>query len=220
MRGGGSRRSADADEIVRYPLLHELAALAWVANLAALELHVPQWTVSGGVRNLPNRLVFDLDPGPGATIVDCCRIAGRLHDVLIADGLVPVATTSGSKVLQIHAGISTSSAQAPSAYAKAIAAAFERETSQQVTVTMARARRENKVLIDWSQNNIAKTTISPYSLRGCDEPTVATPVTWEEVRSCRTPQQLTFSADEVVDRASDLGDLFAPVEQILMPLPD
>ncbi|MDX8053846.1 DNA ligase D [Lentzea sp. BCCO 10_0798] len=89
LRGRGSRRSADADEIVRYPLIHELAALVWAANLAALELHVPQWTVSDGARDLPNRLVFDLDPGPGTTIVDCCRVAERLHEVLVADGLTP-----------------------------------------------------------------------------------------------------------------------------------
>ncbi len=113
---------------MRYPVLDELAALVWAGNLAALELHVPQWTVSDGVPNPPDRLVFDLDPGPGTTIVDCCRVAERLYDVLVADGLVPVATTSGSKGLQVYAGIEPASAQGPSAYAKAVAAAFERET--------------------------------------------------------------------------------------------
>ncbi|MFI6100860.1 DNA ligase D [Lentzea sp. NPDC051213] len=213
LRGGGSRRRADADEIVRYPLLEELAALVWAANLAALELHVPQWTVSDGTPNLPDRLVFDLDPGPGTTIVDCCRVAERLHQVLVADGLMPVATTSGSKGLQIYAGIEVNSAQAPSNYAKAIAAALGREAPEQITANMAKSRREGKVLIDWSQNSTAKTTISPYSLRGRDEPTVATPVTWTEIRNCRKPEQLRFTADEVLDRASDLGDLFARVEQ-------
>ncbi|MGW6936868.1 DNA ligase D [Lentzea sp. NPDC054927] len=220
LRGGGSRRGADADEVVRYPLLHELAALVWAANLAALELHVPQWTVSNGTRDLPNRLVFDLDPGPGTTIVDCCRVAERLHEVLVAHELVPVATTSGSKGMQVYTGIETSSAQGPSAYAKTIAVAFERETPQLVTATMAKARREGKVFIDWSQNNAAKTTISPYSLRGRDEPTVATPVTWDEVRSCHKPEQLTFTADDVLDRISDIGDLFAPIGLNRAPLPE
>ncbi|WP_285640737.1 DNA ligase D [Lentzea sp. NBRC 102530] len=213
LRGGGSRRAADVDEVVRYPLLEELAALVWAANLAALELHVPQWTVRDGTRGAPDRLVFDLDPGPGTTVVDCCRVAERLHEVLVGDGLVPVATTSGSKGLQVYAGIEPAPANGPAAYAKAVATAFERETPELVTATMAKARRDGRVFIDWSQNNPAKTTISPYSLRGRDEPTVATPVTWDEVRGCRGPEQLTFVADDVVARVSELGDLFAPVEE-------
>ncbi|KJK48680.1 ATP-dependent DNA ligase [Lentzea aerocolonigenes] len=219
LRSGGSRRGVDADEIVRYPLIHELAALVWAANLAALELHVPQWTVTEGARNPPDRLVFDLDPGPGTTIVHCCRVAERLYEVLTADGLLPVATTSGSKGLQVYAGIETTSPQAPSAYAKAIAVAFEQDTPKEVTATMAKARREGRVFIDWSQNNPAKTTIAPYSLRGRDEPTVATPVTWDEVRTCRRPEQLTFTADEVLERVSGVGDLFVPVDQDKAPLP-
>nr|WP_308436369.1 hypothetical protein [Lentzea cavernae] len=111
LRGGGSRRGADTDEIVRYPLLEELAALVWVANLAALELHVPQWTVSNGVQSPPDRLVFDLDPGPGTTVVDCCRVAERLYEVLVAEGLAPVATTSGSKGIQVYAGVEMTSTQ-------------------------------------------------------------------------------------------------------------
>ncbi|WP_198680823.1 DNA ligase D [Lentzea terrae] len=218
LRGGGSRKGGD--EIVRYPLLHELAALVWAANLAALELHVPQWTVENGIRNTPDRLVFDLDPGPGTTIVDCCRVAERLHDVLTANGLVPVATTSGSKGLQIYAGIETTSTPAPSNYAKAIATAFERETPEQVTATMSKARREGRIFIDWSQNNPAKTTISPYSLRGRDEPTVATPVTWDEVRACRDPERLVFTLDEVLDRVTELGDLFAPTRTEVARLGD
>jgi bifunctional non-homologous end joining protein LigD len=166
-----------------------------------------------------NRLVFDLDPGPGTTIVDCCRVAERLHEVLIADGLTPVATTSGSKGMQIYAGIEVTNAHTPSTYAKTIAAAFERQTPHQVTAMMAKARREGKVFIDWSQNNPAKTTITPYSLRGREEPTVATPVTWEEVRTCSHPQQLKFTADEVTDRVADLGDLLAPVDQDRALLP-
>nr|WP_197288114.1 hypothetical protein [Nocardia sp. NRRL S-836] len=102
LRGGGSRRGAD--EVVNYPLLTELAALVWAANLAALELHVPQWTVADGARNPPDRLVFDLDPGPGTTVVHCCRVAERLHDVLAADGPDPVATTSGRRACRSTRG--------------------------------------------------------------------------------------------------------------------
>ncbi|WP_406602063.1 non-homologous end-joining DNA ligase LigD [Lentzea kristufekii] len=121
--------------------------------------------------------------------------------------------------MQIYAGIEVTNAQTPSTYAKAAAAAFERQTPHQVTATMAKSRREGKVFIDWSQNNPAKTTITPYSLRGREEPTVATPLTWEEVRSCSHPKQLTFTADEVADRVADLGDLLAPVEQDRALLP-
>jgi bifunctional non-homologous end joining protein LigD len=130
-----------------------------------------------------------------------------------------VATTSGSKGLQVYAGIETASTEAPSTYAKTIAVAFERETPREVTATMAKARREGRVFIDWSQNNPAKTTITPYSLRGRDEPTVATPVTWDEVRACRRPEQLTFTADEVLERVPEIGDLFAWVEQDKAPFP-
>lgn len=193
----------------------------WAANLAALELHVPQWTVEDrAARGVPDRLVFDLDPGPGTTIVECCRIAERLHDVLVADGLTPAAKTSGSKGLQVYAGIHTSSSQASSAYAKAVANEFAAQTPESVTAKMTKALREGRVFIDWSQNNLAKTTIAPYSLRGRDEPTVSTPVTWEEVHSCRDASELVFTADDVLDRVDELGDLFAMLQEHQAPLPD
>jgi bifunctional non-homologous end joining protein LigD len=211
----GSRGSGDT---IRYALLAELPALVWSANMAALELHVPQWTVDAG-RSAPDRLVFDLDPGPGTSIVECCRVAERLRDILLEDGLTPYAKTSGSKGMQLYCAIDTDRPDRPSAYAKALAQRLARQTPDQVTATMAKAQRTGKVFIDWSQNNPAKTTIAPYSLRGRDLPTVSTPVTWDEVRTCRRPHQLVFTADDVLDRITDLGDLLADLPTTRAPLP-
>ena len=204
-RGG---RGTGGDHI-DYVLIDTLPTLVWAANLAALELHVPQWTIGPNGREAPDRLVLDLDPGAGATIVECCRVAERLHNLLVADGLTPVAKTSGSKGLQIYAGIHTNDPKRPSAYAKALAERLAAETPDLVVATMAKNLRHGKVFIDWSQNHPAKTTIAPYSLRGRTHPTVSTPVTWDEVRACRQPQQLVFTADDVLDRVERHGDLFA-----------
>ncbi|UOX92630.1 DNA ligase D [Amycolatopsis sp. FBCC-B4732] len=212
----GSRGSGDS---IDYPLLDDLPGLVWAANMAALELHVPQWTVTDGARGLPDRLVFDLDPGPGTSIVDCCRVAERLHDVLVADGLTPYAKTSGSKGMQLYCGIETADAAAPSAYAKRLAQRLAKETPETVTAVMAKAQRSGRVFIDWSQNNPAKTTVAPYSLRGRDHPTASTPVTWEEVRACRHVTHLTFTAEDVLDRITDVGDLLAGLIGARAPLP-
>ncbi len=212
----GSRGSGDS---IDYPLLDDLPGLVWAANMAALELHVPQWTVNDGARDLPDRLVFDLDPGPGTSIVDCCRVAERLHDVLVADGLTPYAKTSGSKGMQLYCGIETADAAAPSAYAKRLAQRLAKETPETVTAVMAKAQRSGRVFIDWSQNNPAKTTVAPYSLRGRDHPTASTPVTWEEVRACRHVTHLTFTAEDVLDRITEVGDLLAGLIGARAPLP-
>ncbi|WP_370949618.1 DNA ligase D [Amycolatopsis sp. cg5] len=205
---------------IDYPLLDGLPALVWAANLAALELHVPQWQVGrGSVKRPPDRLVFDLDPGEGTTIVDCARVAERLHDILAADGLTPVAKTSGSKGMQLYCGIRTRSPETPSAYAKALADQLAAETPELVVSKMTKALRPGKVFIDWSQNNPAKTTVAPYSLRGRDQPTVSTPLTWDEVRACRSPDQLVFTADDVLERVERLGDLFAVIDETRVALP-
>jgi bifunctional non-homologous end joining protein LigD len=205
---------------IDYPVLDDLPALVWAANLAALELHVPQWTFDGhGTPRPPDRLVFDLDPGPDTTVVECCRIAERLYDILTDDGLTPLAKTSGSKGMQLYAGITTRDADRPSAYAKALAERLAGQTPDLAVAKMAKNLRRGKVFIDWSQNNPAKTTIAPYSLRGRDAPTVSTPVTWEEVRDCRTAADLTFTADDVLERAADLGDLFGALAETRTALP-
>ncbi|GAB3891903.1 DNA ligase D [Kibdelosporangium lantanae] len=213
----GSRGSG---ETIAYPLFDEPAALVWAANLAALELHVPQWTVDGGgQRRMPDRLVFDLDPGPGTTIVECAEVAGRLYEVLVEDGLTPVAKTSGAKGMQVYASVRTEHAERTSAYAKSIAQRFATETPTLVTAKMAKSLRTGKVFIDWSQNNPSKTTVAPYSLRGRDHPTVSTPITWDEVRACGQPADLVFTADQVLDRVTELGDLFAELTATHAPLP-
>ncbi|MFJ7219027.1 DNA ligase D [Amycolatopsis sp. NPDC098790] len=213
----GSRGSGDT---IDYPLLDDLPALVWSANMAALELHVPQWTVTVDAdRQPPDRLVFDLDPGPGTTVVDCARVAERLHDLLVTDGLTPFAKTSGSKGMQLYCGIRTDDPAAPSAYAKRLAQQLARETPGTVTAVMAKAQRGGRVFIDWSQNNPAKTTVAPYSLRGRDHPTVSTPLTWDEVRACRHVHHLTFTAEEVLDRVDEHGDLLAGVAENRAPLP-
>jgi bifunctional non-homologous end joining protein LigD len=212
-------RLAGTGGTIDYPLLDDLPGLVWAANLAALELHVPQWTVESGERRPPDRLVFDLDPGPGTTIVDCCRVAERLHEVLVADGLTPYAKTSGSKGMQLYCAIRTDDPAAPSAYAKRLAQRLARETPESVTAVMAKAQRTGRVFIDWSQNNPAKTTVAPYSLRGRDHPTASTPVTWDEVGACRHVTHLTFTAEEVLDRIDDHGDLLAGLAGTGAPLP-
>nr|WP_192741342.1 DNA ligase D [Amycolatopsis roodepoortensis] len=212
--------SRGTGEPITYALLGELAAVVWAANMAALELHVPQWTVGAdGARRPPDRLVFDLDPGPGTSIVHCCRVAERLHDALAEDGLTPLAKTSGSKGMQLYCAITTGDPAAPSAYAKKLAQRLARETPDRVTAVMAKAQRTGRVFIDWSQNNPAKTTVAPYSLRGRDHPTVSTPLTWDEVRACRRATQLVFTADDVLDRVDEHGDLLADLDVTRAALP-
>jgi len=217
MPSSGSRGSGDT---IDYPMIEDLPTLVWAANLAALELHVPQWTVrSDGGRGTPDRLVFDLDPGPDTTLVECCRVAERLREVLADAGLTPLAKTSGAKGMQVYAGVRTRNPERTSAYAKEIAERLAEQTPDLVTARMAKDLRPGKVFIDWSQNNPAKTTIAPYSLRGRELPTASTPVTWDEVRDCTKPRQLVFTADDVLDRVDELGDLFAELEQTRVALP-
>jgi bifunctional non-homologous end joining protein LigD len=215
-------RSRPGPGTITYVLIEDLPGLVWAANTAALELHVHQWRIRPGrpaERGKPDRLVFDLDPGPGTSIVECCRVAERLHETLVDDGLVPLAKTSGSKGLQLYCGISADDSAAPSAYAKRIAQRLARQTPESVTAVMAKDRRLGKVLIDWSQNHPSKTTIAPYSLRGRDQPTVSTPVTWAEVRACQSAWHLMFTADVVLDRFAQFGDLFAGLDDHRPALP-
>jgi bifunctional non-homologous end joining protein LigD len=194
---------------VTYLVVDDLPALIWAANLAGLELHVPQWRMPGIRR--PDLLVFDLDPGAPANIVDCCRVAEDLRPLLEAEGLAPLAKTSGGKGLQLYAAISGVTSEQASDQARSFAERLERDQSRRVTSRMTKALRTGKVLIDWSQNNGSKTTVAPYSLRARESPTVSTPVTWAEVASCRQPQDLFFTAEAALDRVARHGDLFAPL---------
>ena len=200
-------------ETIDYVVVDDLATLVWTANLAALELHTHMWRVSDdGTALPPDMVVFDLDPGPPASIVECCTVAQLLRPLLEADGLSPLAKTSGSKGLQLYARADAfGSAQETSAYAKALAQRLEKEQPELVVHRMTKALRPGKVLVDWSQNSAAKTTVSVYSLRARELPTVSTPVTWDEVEACVSPADLVFTSDDVLARVEAHGDLFAPL---------
>lgn len=151
--------------------------------------------------------------------MNCCRIAERLRDLLDADGLTAFPKTSGSKGMQLYCAVRTDDPAAPSAYAKKLAQQLARETPASVTAVMAKNQRNGRVFIDWSQNNPAKTTIAPYSLRGREHPIVSTPITWAEVEQCTHVAQLTFTADDVLDRIRRHGDLLAPLADTQAPPP-
>jgi len=201
--------STKSRETIDYVVVDGLAALVWTANLASLELHTHQWRVGS---DSPDQLVFDLDPGEPATVVECCQVARLLRPLLAADGLTPLAKTSGSKGLQLYARAENfGSAEETSAYAKALAQRLEAEYPELVVHRMTKSLRTGKVLVDWSQNSAAKTTVSVYSLRARPRPTVSTPVTWAEVDACRRPQDLVFGSEDVLARVAEHGDLFAPL---------
>ncbi|QGK70065.1 ATP-dependent DNA ligase [Allosaccharopolyspora coralli] len=191
-------------------VVNDVPTLMWTANLAALELHVPQWTVGPDAeRHTPDLLVFDLDPGPPASIVECCRVALRLRDVLADEGFRPYPKTSGSKGMQLYCPVSTTEHEATSRYAKKLARQLEQQYPDEIIATMTKAARAGKIFIDWSQNNPAKTTVAPYSLRAREMPTVSTPITWREVHACRSPEDLVFRSEDVLARVDEHGDFFA-----------
>ena len=200
-------------ETIDYVVVEDLATLVWTANLAALELHTHMWRVDEDDQAAPpDMVVFDLDPGEPATIVECCQVAQLLRPLLEADGLAPLAKTSGSKGLQLYARADRfGSAEETSAYAKGLAQRLEKEHPELVVHRMTKALRPGKVLVDWSQNSAAKTTVSVYSLRARARPTVSTPVTWDEVERCRAPEDLVFTSDDVLTRVERHGDLFSPL---------
>ena len=204
----GSTKNRDE---IDYVIVEELATLVWLANLAALELHTPQWKVGprDGVHGA-DQLVLDLDPGAPATVVECAQVALALRDLLEADGLAPVAKTSGSKGMQVYAAVAETPAERTSAYAHELAKRLEAERPELVVSRMTKSLRPGKVLVDWSQNNAAKTTVSVYSLRARPAATVSTPVSWDEVAATAGGSPLSFTQAEVLERGSD-GDLFAPL---------
>ena len=209
----GSRTASKEDGTLTFPIVDDLATLTWLVNLAALELHVHQWTVgrNGQPRNA-DRLVIDLDPGEPAGLHECCGVALLVSDALEERGLTAKPVTSGSKGLHLYADLPKRlPSQESTALAKEVAEALEKEHPKLVTATMTKARRSGKVFLDWSQNSGSKTTISPYSLRGKEKPYVATPLGWDEVEAgAEDPdavEQLRF--DQVLERVKEYGDLFA-----------
>ncbi len=209
----GSRAPSRNGDTLVFPIVDDLATLTWLVNLAALELHVHQWTVDRrGRPRGADRLVIDLDPGEPAGLHECCRVALMVRDRLADRGLTAKPVTSGSKGLHLYADLpGRLPSEQSSALAKEVAEELQGEHPALVTATMTKARRAGKVFLDWSQNAGSKTTISPYSLRGREQPTVATPVSWAEVEAgAEDPMALRqFRLDEVLERLEEYGDLFA-----------
>jgi bifunctional non-homologous end joining protein LigD len=207
--------AAEGDEEIEYAVVCDLPTLVWAANLATIEFHVPLWHV-GRRRTLPappDFIVFDLDPGEGTTLVDCCQVALFIEELTKERGLDTRVKTSGSKGLQVYAALGGRPTWARSrADAHEMAETVEKSHPELVVSNMRKSLRRNKILIDWSQNHPAKTTVGAYSVRGLSRPTVSTPVTWKEVRNCLKtgdPATLQFVTSDVVARVKKSGDLFA-----------
>ncbi len=192
----------------RMVLVQDLASLMWAANLVT-EFHTHQWTVDDPGE--ADRLVFDLDPGPPATVVQCCEVALWLRERLAADGIEAYAKTSGAKGLHLLAGVRGASSERVSEYAKGLAVEAERALPELVVHRMTRSLRPRKVFVDWSQNAARKTTAAPYTVRARGVPAVSTPVTWEEVAGCGRAERFVFLTPDVGRRVRDHGDMLAPL---------
>jgi len=210
----GSRGSSRNGDELHFPVIDGLASLTYLVNLASLELHVHQWKVgkNGRPKN-PDRLVIDLDPGDGAGLGECAQVALLVRDRLAQESLDCLPVTSGSKGLHLYADLpGRKNADEVRDWVHAIAEELEKEHPKLMLSQMTKARRSGKVFFDWSQNTRAKTTISPYSLRGRDRPTVAAPRTWDEIEAGADDalelDQLRF--EEVLERVEEQGDLFRP----------
>lgn len=207
---------------VEYLVLNDAASLAWTANLASLELHVPQWRIDAKGRPCtPDLMVFDLDPGQPATIAECAEVALLLSDVLAEEhGWEAYPKTSGKKGMQLYVPLPRGARRGrweqdlTRDRAQDIARRLASAHPELIVTNMRKDLRKGRVLIDWSQNHITKTTVAPYSLRAWVEPTVSTPLTWDEVHRL-SDGDTGFSAsllpDEVIRRVEQHGDLFAPL---------
>ena len=212
---GSNRRT------IHFLLANDLATLVWIANLASIELH-PSLSLAADIET-PTMIVFDLDPGPPANIIQCAQVGLWVRDIFTHFGLQSFPKTSGSKGLQLYVPLNTpTSYDHTKPFAHAVARLLEHEHPGLVVSDMKKAVRTNKVFVDWSQNDEHKTTISIYSLRARERPTVSTPVTWEEVESAlkkKDAQRLVFESKDVLSRVDKMGDLFAPVLTLKQKLP-
>lgn len=216
--------------MIDFCVCEDRATLVWMAQLAAIELH-PSLSLAE-TPDRPSVLAFDLDPGPPAEVLACCRVALRLRELFAHFGLECFPKTSGSKGLQVYAPINSDDVtyeadgedgQGTKPLARAIAQLLEKQTPDLVVSKMKKVERKGKVFVDWSQNHRRKTTIAVYSLRARERPTVSTPVTWDEVERAlkrEDPTSLVFEADDVLKRIEKHGDLFAPVLKLKQTLPE
>lgn len=214
-------RIGDGGREINYCILDDLPSLVWAVNLAALELHT-SLSLAGDPLT-PNILAFDLDPGPPAGIIECCRVALVLCRLLRHFRLEGFPKTSGSKGLQVYIPLNTPvSYGRTKEFARACAEVLEKQLPELVVSRMRKELRTGKVFIDWSQNDPHKTTVCVYSLRAREHPTVSTPVTWREVETAvvkNAPELLVFDAEEVIERFKMLGDIFSPVVERQQELP-
>ncbi|MDP9405755.1 MAG: non-homologous end-joining DNA ligase [Actinomycetota bacterium] len=210
-----------AGKVLDYCLVNDLPALVWAANQGTVELH-PLLARADDV-DAPTVVAFDLDPGPPATVVDCCRVALAVRSLLDGLGLTAWPKTSGGKGLHLYVPLNTAATYPQTKrFARTVARFLAEEQPDRVVDRMARSLRPGKVLVDWSQNDPTKTTVAPYSLRATPRPTVSTPVTWDEVEAAAEaadPAALTFEAGAVIERVERLGDLFAPVLTVRQTMP-
>lgn len=213
--------SEGSNRYMNYCVASDLPSLVWLANLADLELHT-SLSVAPDMQR-PTVIAFDLDPGPPASIVQCCQVGLWIREIFAGFGLQAFAKTSGSKGLQVYVPLNTPvTYDLTKPFAKAIARLLETRYSDRVVSDMKKSLRTNKVFVDWSQNDDYKTTVCVYSPRAKDRPTVSTPVTWEEVENCMKkgdPEMLVFTSDDVLKRVEKMGDLFEPVLNLKQKLP-
>ena len=207
---------------VNYILADDLATLIWIANLASLELH-PSLSLAKDIA-CPTMMVFDLDPGPPADMVQCAQVGVWLREIFQHFGLKSFPKTSGSKGLQVYVPLHTpTSYEKTKPFAHALARLLEEEHRDLVVSDMKKALRVGKVLVDWSQNDEHKTTISVYSLRARERPTISTPLQWEEVERVlarKNPKLVVFEAADVLKRVEEMGDVFEPVLKVKQKLPE
>ncbi len=209
------------ERTMQFCLVQDLATLAWAVNLADLEMHVPLHRAKD--LDQPDSVVFDLDPGAPAGLLECCQVAVILQDTFERLGLRSLVKTSGSKGLQLYLPLNTKGSYAQTkAFARATAEALAASQPRLAVSNMKKSLRGGKVLVDWSQNDPHKTTVCVYSLRAQQRPTVSTPVAWEEVQRClaaRDPALLSFQAQDVLRRIEERGDLFAALLALRQELP-
>ena len=207
---------------IHYILADDLPTLVWLANLAALELH-PSLALAKDIK-CPTDMVFDLDPGPPANIVQCCQVGLWLREIFDHLGLQSFPKTSGSKGLQIYVPLNTPTIfEKTKLFSHALAQLLEQEHPKDVVSDMKKSLRTGKVFVDWSQNDEHKTTVAVYSLRAREHPTASTPVTWDEVERALKKKDaglLVFEAKQVISRFEKMGDLFEPLLELKQKLPD
>jgi bifunctional non-homologous end joining protein LigD len=209
------------DRWIHYVLCNDLATLVWTSNLADLELHTSLSRFPEMQR--PTAIAFDLDPGPPANIVQCCEVALWVRGIFERFGMKAFPKTSGSKGMQVYVPLNTAVTYAETKpFAHAMARLMEAAHPEKVVSDMKKSLRANKIFVDWSQNDDYKTTVNVYSLRAKEQPTVSTPITWDEVEKClkkKDADLLVFTSDDVLKRVEKHGDLFEPVLSLKQKLP-